>query len=59
MAKSKAQKQRAHLVRNGRRDPQLNRNEESFSLHVRQTPTLHERRVKQQTKHKSRQHEYC
>lgn len=60
MAKSKAQKQRAHLVRNGRRDPELNRNaHDGISTHVRTTPTLAERTSRRENKHKNRQHEFC
>lgn len=53
MAKSKAKKQRQHLVRNGRRDPELSRgNSADFSLHVRKTPTLREKQERSYKKHK-------
>ena len=53
MAKSKAQKIRAHAVRNGKRDPALNRGVVEFSTHVRKTPTLHERIDRQERKHRA------
>ena len=53
MAKSKAQKQRAHAVRNGKRDPELSRGVVAFSTHVRRTPTLHERMERQTRKHRA------
>jgi len=62
MAKSKAQKQRAHLARNSRRDPAINRNgldTNGISTHVRKTPTLHEKRERALSKYKNRQHEYA
>lgn len=53
MAKSNAQKNRAHAARNGARNPEANRAyAPGFSTHVRKTPTLHERRMKQERKHK-------
>ena len=55
MAKSKAQKVRAHAVRNGKRNPTDNRAFESgFSTHVRKTPTLQEQRLKQEQKYKQK-----
>lgn len=53
MARSKAQKKRAHLIRNGRRDPAENRGvQPDFSTHVRKTPSLVERQRRKETKHK-------
>lgn len=40
MARSKSQKQRAHKIRQGRRDPEENRGSNSdFSMHTRRTKT--------------------
>lgn len=55
MAKSKAQKQRAHVLRNARRDVTSSRAQDvSFSTHVRKTKTKQEKLIKQVTKHKKR-----
>lgn len=51
MARSKAQKARAHKVRNGRRDPALKRGEVDFSTHVRKTPSRQERIDKSERKY--------
>lgn len=59
MAKSKAQKHRAHLERNGQRNPELGRNfDPDFSTHERKTKTLQEKRNKQESKYKHRQIAY-
>lgn len=53
MAKSKAQKHREHLVRNGRRDPNMNRGfTPDISTHERKLPTLQEKRDKLAKKYK-------
>lgn len=53
MAKSKAQKQRAHAVRNGRPDPASYRlDNPDFSTHVRRTPSLQEKLDRQERKYK-------
>lgn len=53
MAKSKAQKQREHLVRNGRRDPASNRgNSPDFSTHERKLPSKLAKQVKENNKYK-------
>lgn len=53
MAKSKAQKLRAHAERNGRRNPELNRlTDPDFSMHQRKLPTLTEKREKQARKYR-------
>lgn len=55
MAKSKAQKHRAHLVRNGLRDPQSNRGiRPDFSTFERKTPTAQAKLERQERKHKNR-----
>ena len=55
MAKSKAQKMRAHAARNGRRDPALNRGESfDFSTVTKRTPTLAEKKRRAENKHKKR-----
>lgn len=52
MAKSRAKKQREHLVRNGRRDPALSRGQQpDFSMHERKTPTRSERVDRQYRKY--------
>lgn len=52
MAKSKAHKVRAHRVRNGKRNPALNRiDAPDFSTHERKMPTLTEKRIKQANKY--------
>lgn len=51
MAKSKAQKLRAHAVRNGKRNPELNRGvTPAISTHERKTPTRKELLHKQYKK---------
>lgn len=55
MAKSKAQKHRAHLVRNGLRDPQSNRGiRPDFDTFERKTPTRKTKQQRQERKHKNR-----
>ncbi|MCD8510021.1 MAG: hypothetical protein LRY73_09240 [Bacillus sp. (in: Bacteria)] len=55
MAKSKAQKQRAHALRNAKRDVTTSRaNDIPFSTHVRKTKSKQEKLIKQVTKHKKR-----
>ena len=55
MAKSPAQKQRAHLVRNGKRDPNLNRvSAPDYSTHERKLPTLVEKKRKNEQKYAQR-----
>lgn len=52
MSKSKAQKIRAHRVRNGKRNPEFNRiTNPDFSTHERKLPTLTEKRIKQARKY--------
>ena len=56
MAKSKARKQREHLVRQGKRDPQGMRGSwGDVKPLTRMTPTLQEKKEKGMAKHKSRQ----
>lgn len=51
MSQSKAQKHRKHLARNGRPDPASSRAiSPDFSTHVRKTPTLLDKRRKQEKK---------
>ncbi|MGX1266616.1 hypothetical protein RKD55_004560 [Rossellomorea marisflavi] len=53
MAKSNAQKMRAHKERNGLRNPESNRGVvPGFSTHVRKTPSIHEKRIKDERKYK-------
>lgn len=53
MAKSKARKKREHDKRNGKFDVTLNRGiSPDFSMHVRKTPTLKERKEKEWRKYK-------
>jgi len=55
MAKTKAKKRRAKLVREGRRDPVLERGSwGSIKPVERKTPTLMELKQKMNTKHKKR-----
>lgn len=54
MAKSKAQKQRAHIERNGGVNPENHRGiKPDFSTHTRQTPTLKSKQQKQARKYKN------
>lgn len=53
MSKSNAQKVRAHRERNGLRNPESDRAyAPGFSTHVRKTPSLHEKRLKEERKYK-------
>lgn len=53
MAKSKTQKIRAHAVRNGKRDPELNRlSSPDYSMHERKLPTFQEKRTKSESKYR-------
>ena len=52
MAKSAAQKKRAHLLRTTGKDVTTLRNEVDFSMHVRQTKTKKEKLHQLQNKHK-------
>lgn len=55
MAKSKAKKQRDHLIRTGKRDVTSSRGPHAdFSTHVRKTKTKVETVRKEQIKHKKR-----
>lgn len=55
MAKTKAKKQREHLLRTTKRDVTSSRGTEiDFSTHVRKTKTKVEKIRKSQTKHKKR-----
>lgn len=59
MAKSKAKKIREHLVRNGRRDPNLNRGfAPEISTHERKLPTLRAKKDKLETKYKKQMDNY-
>lgn len=59
MAKSTAQKIRAHRERNGLRNPESNRAAApDFSTHVRRTPSLHEKRLKADLKYKQEMRVY-
>lgn len=59
MAKSKAKKAREHLVRNGRRDPNLNRGlTPEISMHERKLPTLRAKLDKQENKYKHKMDNY-
>ena len=52
MAKSKAQKQRAHIERNGGVNPEKHRVvRPDFSMHTRKTPTLKSRKQKAMKKY--------
>ena len=52
MSKSRAKKQREHLVRNGKMDPSKRRGKNpDFSTHVRQTPTKKDKVQKIETKY--------
>lgn len=52
MAKSAAQKQRAHLVRNGKLNPEIRRGlRPEISTHERKTPTKRARLEKQYRKY--------
>lgn len=56
MAKSRAQRKREHLIRNGKRDPELDRGKNpDFSVHQRRLPTLIERRNKKWRKREKHQ----
>lgn len=47
MSQSKAKKHRKHLERNGQLNPIIRRNTDpDFSMHVRKTPTLKDKRRK-------------
>lgn len=61
MAKSKSQKQRAHLIRQGRRDPEENRGTNSdFSTHTRRTKTRVEmQNVQRRREDKNINHNYA
>lgn len=53
MANSHAKKARAHKERNGLRNPESNRADApGFSTHVRKTPSIHEKRMKEERKYK-------
>ena len=55
MAKSNAQKKREHRIRQGKRDPSLNRGQTpDYSTHERKLPTRREKLDKQEKKYKNR-----